>query len=65
MAKPFIITTAPQEQNLGSGSLAIILASLIAMYKYLYNNQIKARALIDQSTVGYCYYKPMEKSRVF
>ena len=26
----------------------------------LYNNQINARALIGQSAVGYCYYKPME-----
>ena len=31
----------------------------------LYNNQINARALIGQSAVGYCYYKPTEKSRVF
>ena len=30
-----------------------------------YNNQINARALIGQSAVGYCYYKPTEKSRVF
>ena len=25
-----------------------------------YNNQINARALIGQSAVGYCYYKPTE-----
>ena len=31
---------------------------------YIYN-QINARALIGQSAVGYCYYKPTEKSRVF
>ena len=29
----------------------------------LYNNQINARALIGQSAVGYCYYKPTEKNR--
>ena len=34
-------------------------------YKLLYNNQINARTLIGQSAVGYCYYKPTEKSRVF
>ena len=34
-------------------------------FVYLYNNQINARALIGQSAVGYCYYKPTEKSRVF
>ena len=34
-------------------------------YLQLYNNQINARALIGQSAVGYCYYKPTEKSRVF
>ena len=33
--------------------------------RILYNNQINARALIGQSAVGYCYYKPTEKSRVF
>ena len=33
--------------------------------KYLYNNQINARALIGQSAVGYCYYKPTENLRVF
>ena len=32
---------------------------------YLYNKQINARALIGQSAVGYCYYKPTEKTRVF
>ena len=37
----------------------------IIVYYYLYNNQINARALIGQSAVGYCYYKPTEKSRVF
>ena len=31
----------------------------------LYNNQINAHALIGQSAVGYCYYKPTEKSCVF
>ena len=35
------------------------------VYPLLYNNQINARALIGQSAVGYCYYKPTEKSRVF
>ena len=35
------------------------------VYIYLYNNQINARALIGRSAVGYCYYKPTEKSRVF
>ena len=34
-------------------------------YSILYNNQIKARALIGQSAVGYCAGKPTEKSRVF
>ena len=34
-------------------------------YVCLYNNQINARALIGQSAVGYCYYKPTEKSRDF
>ena len=34
-------------------------------YWDLYNNQINARALIGPSAVGYCYYKPREKSRVF
>ena len=34
-------------------------------YFSLYNNQINARALIDQSAVGYCAGKPTEKSRVF
>ena len=33
-------------------------------YHSLYNNQINARALIGQSVVGYCYYKPKEKSRL-
>ena len=31
----------------------------------LYNNEINARALMGQSAVGYCRYKPTEKSRVF
>ena len=31
----------------------------------LYNNQINARALIGQSTMGYCAGKPMGKSHVF
>ena len=30
-----------------------------------YNNQINARALIDQSAVVYCASKRMQKSRVF
>ena len=34
-------------------------------YLLLYNNDINARALIGQSAVGYCYYKPTKKSRVF
>ena len=34
-------------------------------YILLYNNQINACALIGQLAVGYCYYKPTEKSRVF
>ena len=34
-------------------------------YNNLYNNQINARALIGQSAVGYCYYKPTENPRVF
>ena len=29
------------------------------------NNQINARSLISQSSVGYCASKPIEKSRVF
>ena len=36
-----------------------------SVYSDLYNHQINARALIGQSAVGYCYYKPTEKSRVF
>ena len=35
------------------------------VYQLLYNNQINTGALIGQSAVGYCYYKPTEKSRVF
>ena len=35
------------------------------VYQLLYHNQINARALIGQSAVGYCYYKPTEKSHVF
>ena len=35
------------------------------MYYALYNNQINVHALIGQSAVGYCYYKPKEKLRVF
>ena len=31
----------------------------------LYNNQINARALINQSAGVYCAGKPTEKSRVF
>ena len=38
---------------------------LFISYNILYNNQINAHALIGQSAVGYCYYKPTEKSRVF
>ena len=34
---------------------------IIKVYYILYNNQINARALIGQSAVGYCYYKPTEK----
>ena len=34
-------------------------------YCFLYNNQINEGALIDQSAVGYCAGKPMEKSRVY
>ena len=34
-------------------------------YLPLYNNQIKARALIGQSAVSYCVGKPTEKSHVF
>ena len=34
-------------------------------YEMLYNNQINARALIGQSAVDYCYYKPTENPRVF
>ena len=34
-------------------------------YHSLYNNQINARALIGQSSVGYCAGKPTEKSRGF
>ena len=34
-------------------------------YLILHNNQINVRALIDQSAMGYCAGKPMEKSRVF
>ena len=33
-------------------------------YRYSYNNQINARAVIGQSAVGYCAGKPTEKSRV-
>ena len=32
--------------------------------KFIYNNQINARALIGQLAVGYCAGKPAEKSRV-
>ena len=35
------------------------------LYRYLYNNKIKARVLIGQSAMVYCAGKPMEKSRVF
>ena len=41
------------------------LMTFLSIYCYLYNNQINARALIDQSAVGYCASKPTEKSRVF
>ena len=40
----------------------------IGFIAILYNNQIKARALIGQAVgqaVGYCAGKPTEKSRVF
>ena len=35
------------------------------VYEPLYNIQINARALIDQSALGYCAGKSTEKSRVF
>ena len=35
------------------------------IHQILYNNQINARALIDQSAMGYCASKPMRKSHVF
>ena len=35
---------------------------LFSFYYYLYNNKINARALIGQSSMGYCAGKPMEKS---
>ena len=35
------------------------------VHSVLYNNQINARALIDQSAMGYCAGKPMGKSRIF
>ena len=38
---------------------------LLMQYHSLYNNQINARGLIGQSAVGYCYYKPTKKLRVF
>ena len=34
-------------------------------YQYLYNNQINAHALIDQSAVDYCADTPTEKSHIF
>ena len=37
----------------------------MVLYHILYNNQIKARALIGQSAVVNCASKPKEKSRVF
>ena len=37
----------------------------VANYCALYNNQIKAGALIGHSPVGYCAGKPTEKSLVF
>ena len=36
-------------------------AICVAAYGNLYNNQITARSLIDQSAVGYCADKPTEK----
>ena len=38
-----------------------VLPTSRVVYQPLYNNQINARALIGQSAVGYCYYKPTEK----
>jgi len=35
------------------------------VYFYLYNSQMKARALIGQSAMVYCASKLMEISRVF
>ena len=43
----------------------VSLYQLLPYYLVLYNNQINARALIGQSTVGYCAGKLTEKSRVF
>ena len=37
----------------------------IVVDETFYNNQINARALIGQSAVGYCYYKPTENPRFF
>ena len=37
----------------------------MAMYSYLYNNQMNARALFHQSAMVYCVSKLMEISRVF
>ena len=47
--------------------LCIIFSTLFSVFEYpdLYNNQINAHALTGQSAVGYCYYKPTEKSHVF
>ena len=51
--------------SLDNAILFFSLSKQIMVYEPLYNNQINARALIGQSAVGYCYYKPTEKSRVF
>ena len=50
-------------KNSNSNSSRVLPTSRV-VYQLLYNNQINARAVIGQSAVGYCYYKPTEKSRV-
>ena len=40
-------------------------SSSYQVYVNFYNNQINVHALIGQSAVGYCYYKPTEKSHIF
>ena len=51
-------------KNSNSNSSRVLPTSRV-VYQLLYNNQINARALIDQSAVGYCAGKPTEKPRVF